>query len=137
MHSFVKFLGISALCVFSLCGCRSVRYVSVESVHDTIVKIKDVYHASMVHDSVYIKEYTKGDTVYRDRWHRTILNDTIRSTDTLFITKNDTIRVPVEVGKKSSWWERNAEEPLQSLLYTILVCLVAYGVVRLIQRFKK
>lgn len=91
----------------------------------------------MVHDSVYIKEYTKGDTVYRDRWHRTILNDTIRSTDTLFITKNDTIRVPVEVGKKSSWWERNAEEPLQSLLYTILVCLVAYGVVRLIQRFKK
>ena len=91
----------------------------------------------MVHDSVYLKEYTKGDTVYRDRWHRTILKDTIRSTDTLFVTKNDTIRVPVEVEKKSSWWERNVEEPLQSLLYTILVCLVAYGVVRLIQRFKK
>ena len=79
----------------------------------------------MVHDSVYLKEYTKGDTVYRDRWHRTILKDTIRSSDTLFVAKNDTIRVPVEVEKKSSWWERNILTPInRSLIISGIVFLV-------------
>lgn len=112
------------------------RYVPLESVHDTIVKIKDVYHASTVHDSVYLKEYTKGDTVYRDRWHRTILKDTIRSTDTLFVTNNDTIRVPVEVEKKSSWWERNILTPINRLLIISGIVFLVLALI-LIARKKK
>ena len=116
MHTFYKFLGILALVVLSLCSCRSVRYLPSESVHDTIFKVNDIYHANTLHDSVYIKEYIKGDTVYLDRWHRTVIKDTIRRTDTLYITKRDTIRVPVEVEKKASWWERNVQTPISHLL---------------------
>lgn len=57
-----------------------------------------------LHDSVYVKEYVKGDTVYqikyRDRWR-----DRIREVhDTLCKEKVDSVRVavPIEVEKKLS-----------------------------------
>lgn len=57
-----------------------------------------------LHDSVYVKEYIKGDTVriteYRERWRERIKE----VHDTSYMAKVDsvTVTVPVEVEKKLS-----------------------------------
>lgn len=57
-----------------------------------------------MHDSVYVKEYIKGDTIkiteYRERWRERIKE----VHDTSYISKVDSVQVavPVEVEKKLS-----------------------------------
>lgn len=89
--------------LIGLGACRSVQYVPVESVrHDSVVTI--LHHRDSVyqHDSILIKE--KADTVLIERWH-TRWRDRI-SHDTLYMSKTDTIRVPVPVERKLSKSER-------------------------------
>ena len=90
-----------ALFVFG--ACRSVCYIPVESVRlDSVVTILHHRDSIYQHDSVYIKE--KADTVLIERWH-TRWRDRV-SHDTLYISKTDTIRVPVPVERKLSKSER-------------------------------
>ena len=88
---------LAGFVLIGLGACRSVRYIPVESVrHDSVVTI--LYHRDSIcqHDSVYIKE--KADTVLIERWH-TRWRDRV-SHDTMYISKTDTIRVPVPVERK-------------------------------------
>lgn len=87
--------------------------------------MKDVYHANIVRDSVYIETYAKNDTIYRDRWHRTIINDTVLKHDTLYVSKVDTIKVPVPVEKKQGWWEKSVTKVKDYIVTTILVAVIA------------
>ncbi len=114
---------IACIIISILCGCRSTRYVPVESVrteykdrvmtvHDTmrdsVLMLNDVYR----HDSVSV--LTRGDTVYVDRWHtlrqtavdkgRTL--QSIAAHDTLYVVMTDSVRVPVPVERKLTKWER-------------------------------
>lgn len=97
---------INLLAGFVLIGlgaCRSVRYIPVESVrHDSVVTILHHRDSIYQHDSVYIKE--KADTVLIERWH-TRWRERV-SHDTLYMSKTDTIRVPVPVERKLSKSER-------------------------------
>lgn len=69
---------------------------------DTTYLSSHVRDSIYLHDSVYVKEYIKGDTVfivkYRDRWR----DRTREVHDTLWRTKIDSVQVsvPVEVEKK-------------------------------------
>lgn len=94
---------LAGFVLIGLGACRSVRYIPVESVrHDSVVTI--LYHRDSIyqHDSVYIKE--KADTVLIERWH-TRWRDRV-SHDTLYMSKTDTIRVPVPVDRKLTKAER-------------------------------
>ena len=94
---------LAGFVLIGLGACRSVRYIPVESVrHDSVVTI--LYHRDSVYqyDSVYIKE--KADTVLIERWH-TRWRERV-SHDTLYMSKTDTIRVPVPVERKLSKSER-------------------------------
>lgn len=114
---------IACVIISMLCGCRTTRYVPVESVrtkykdrvatvHDTVrdsVRVSnDVYR----HDSVLIR--MKGDTVYVERWHTLMLNSQLRNRaerskaahDTLYVTRTDSVRVPVPVERKLTKWEK-------------------------------
>ena len=97
---------INLLAGFVLIGlgaCRSVRYIPIESVrHDSVVTILHHRDSIYQHDSVYIKE--KADTLLIERWH-TRWRDRV-SHDTLYMSKTDTIRVPVPVERKLSKSER-------------------------------
>ena len=97
---------IILLAVFVLMGlgaCRSVRYIPVESVRlDSVVTILHHRDSIYQHDSVYILE--KADTLLIERWH-TRWRDRV-SHDTMYISKTDTIRVPVPVERKLTKAER-------------------------------
>lgn len=89
--------------LIGLGACRSVRYIPVESVrHDSVVTILHHRDSIYQHDSVYIKE--KADTVLIERWH-TRWRDRV-SHDTLYMSKTDTIRIPVPVERKLTKAER-------------------------------
>lgn len=87
--------------------------------HDTLV----------LHDSIYIREFIKGDTVYRDRveyrdrWRTRIVHDTIR--DTQIVEK--VIEHPPE----------KYIPPFYKHCTTILWIILAAAAVYVVVRFKK
>lgn len=92
-------------------SCTTVRYVPVvEHRTDTVQITKQQRDSIWLHDSIYMKEYMSGDTVYmlRDRWHTKYI-ESIRH-DTTYISKRDTIPCPypveVEVERQLTWWQR-------------------------------
>lgn len=97
------------LTLLLLSGCRSVKYIPVETVK-TEKEYIDRFKTDSVHvrDSVFVM--MQGDTVYRDRWHTEYREVYIR--DTIHVSERDTIRepYPVEIVKekykvpKSLWW---------------------------------
>lgn len=94
---------LAGFVLIGLGACRSVRYIPVESVRlDSVVTILHHRDSIYQHDSVLIKE--KADTVLIERWH-TRWRDRV-SHDTLYISKTDTIRVPVPVERKLTKAER-------------------------------
>lgn len=93
----------TGMLLIGLGSCRSVRYVPIESVrHDSVVTILHHRDSIYQHDSVYINE--KADTLLIERWH-TRWRDRV-SHDTLYMSKTDTIRVPVPVERKLTKSER-------------------------------
>ena len=88
-------------------GCKTVRYVPMETVKtDTIWQKQVVMDSVRVHDSVYVKEWMKGDTVYVDRavWH-TAIQERLR-TDTVYKSRVDSVAVPYPVEKQLTKWQR-------------------------------
>lgn len=97
------FLLITCILLASLltsCSPRIVERLVIQ--RDTTYLSSHVRDSIYLHDSVYVKEYIKGDTVfivkYRDRWR----DRTREVHDTLWRTKIDSVQVsvPVEVEKK-------------------------------------
>lgn len=91
--------GLMALLV----GCRSVEHVPVETVrHDTVAVIQVRADTFVRWDSVHVRE--RGDTVWLERY-RTVWRDR-RAADTVFISKADTVQVPVPVEKPLTRWQQ-------------------------------
>lgn len=100
----ILFLGLLVLA-----GCKTTKYVPVETVRTDTLYVSKLERDSIVkHDSVYFHVYEKGDTVYsvltkwkteyRDRYH----------TDTVYVSKTDSIPVPYPIEKELKWRERKA-----------------------------
>ena len=54
-------------------------------------------HDSTYHrDSIYIREYTRGDTIYLDRWRDRWREKTVIRTDTVYQDKATIIQLPPE-----------------------------------------
>ena len=101
---------VLAFLVSLLTGCTTTKYVEVEKVKtDTVYKSKIERDSVWLHDSVFVKEYTKGDTVFRDRdrWHTKFVEKLI--TDTVYKSRVDSIPVPYPVEKlvprELSWYQ--------------------------------
>lgn len=88
------------------CSPKIVEHVRTEYVYRDRVQ----HDTTFVHDSTYIKEYIKGDTLriieYRERYK--YLYKYINKTDTVAV--HDTLSVEkvkeVKVERKLSWWQR-------------------------------
>lgn len=95
----VAFIVGIALCAL-LGSCTTTEYVTVEKVkHDTTYVSKLQRDSIWLHDSIYVKEWMKGDTVYRDvdRWHTKYIEKQVH--DTLYQATHDTIPKPYPVIK--------------------------------------
>lgn len=106
-----------------LVGCTTTRYVTIETVrtdtlHHTIVRSDSVY----IKDSTSEREYTRGDTVYkerdrwRDRWHDRTVHDTV------YHSRVDSIPVPVPVEVVK---EVEAPLPWYTKLFVVIGQIVA------------
>lgn len=95
------------LIVFLMSGtcftsCRSVQYVPVETVKKDSIYINKIQHDSIYRrDSVYIDR--SGDTIYiyKDRYLYKYKN----LTDTVYISRVDSINVPYMVERKLTRWQ--------------------------------
>lgn len=119
--------GLAVLIVISLlCGCKTVRYVPVETVRTDSVAVERLVRDSVcVRDSVWVNRWTAGDTVfvdrvsvkwrYRDRWRR----------DTLRILRYDTVETPVPVERELGWWELARLKMFWPLVVVVVVLVIA------------
>ena len=127
-------IGMIAVALITLfCGCKTVtKFVEVEKVRtDTTYITKHQRDSIHVHDSVYLHEYTRGDTVYIEkvRW-RTDIKEKLRI-DTIYKSKTDTAKVSVQetIVKQESKWKR-----LGKMIGQMLVMLmILFGIYCCIQ----
>lgn len=106
------FLQLGCIIVALLCllSCRSTQPAIVEVVRtDTCIITKAQRDTIMQRDSVYVREYMRGDTIYvlRDRIQTAYRARDVR--DTIYISKHDTIPYPVEVVTEVHrlwWWQK-------------------------------
>lgn len=102
------------------CSPRIVEKVRTEYVY------RDVHHrdTTVQHDSVYIREYIKGDTVhhyeYRDRYvYRDRWRDSIQLREV-----HDTTAVEVKVEKPLTWSQKARINSFWPLLAALAILLV-------------
>lgn len=96
-------MAMLVLLAMAVTSCRSVRYIPVETVkHDS------VYVGKVVRDSIHVKDsvlvFVKGDTVKELRY-KYVYRDKAK-TDTLYVSRTDTIRVPYPVEAELTKWQR-------------------------------
>ena len=98
------FVGMVLMALVGLLSGCSPKIIEHEVVkHDTTYVEKIRRDSIYMHDSIYVHEYTKGDTVYRerDRWHYAwrdrLVHDSIylAKTDSIFIVKTREIEHPI------------------------------------------
>ena len=103
----VKGLFLGLLACLVLAGCRTVRYVPVETVRTDSVYVDRFTRDSVyLRDSVWVNRWVVGDTVYqdkvvykwryRDRWRH----------DTVAVVRRDSVQIPVPVERKLGWWQQ-------------------------------
>lgn len=132
----VRVLILGLLACIMLAGCKTVRYVPVPSVSVDSVYV-DRFHRDSVylHDSVFVNQYLKGDTVYRDKVVTRYRHKDRWRYDTVAVVRTDSVRVPYPVEKELSWWEKT-----RLYSFPILVAIVAvlsFVVVWLARKLRK
>ena len=97
-----KLIVKNILLASAIWSCRSIKYVPVES-----IQYDSVYLNKVVKDSIYIKDsvlLVKGDTIIEYRYK--YIYQYKDKTDTLYVTKTDSVQVPYPVEKQLTWWQQ-------------------------------
>lgn len=136
---------LCALLHVLLCGCASRRVTVGGSTQktDTVYRMNMVRDTVLVKDSVLVSIFSTGDTVYKTREVWRWRDRTKVRVDTVYksAVRVDTVRVPVAVERKLSWWERTVERPFKQVIVAFVVLGAIIGVlyvaVRLRQRRSK
>ena len=114
-----------AVLVSAACSCQSVRYVPVETVrHDTLYVNKVQRDSVVKYDSIHVRE--KGDTVWLEKY-RYLFVDKWR-TDTVYLSRTDSVQVPYPVERELTRWQRFRMEVGGFTFFTLVaLALVAVG----------
>lgn len=101
------FIIIPCIMLSLLAGCKSVKYIHVETVRTDSVYVDRYLRDSIYQrDSVYINRWTAGDTIYQDKIvYKYVYRDKVKY-DTVAILRSDTVRVPFPVDRELSKWEQ-------------------------------
>ena len=111
----VVFIALVLLSCFA-CSPRIVEKIKVEKEYIDRIQRDSV----ILRDSIWQKEYIKGDTVYQDRYvYKYIYKDKFR-TDTLIREVHDTTNVQVPVEKKLSFAQKVKINSFWWLLISII-----------------
>lgn len=118
-----------------LAGCRTTKYVTVPEHHtDTVYQVKQMRDSIYLHDSTFVREYVKGDTIFRDRdrWHTHYVERL--TVDTFYQSRVDSVLLPYEVVKEVprelTRWQR-ARIHMGELLLALIAAAAGFGLWRL------
>ena len=122
----VKGLFLGLLVCLLLAGCRTVRYVPVETVRTDSVYVDRFTRDSVyLRDSVFVNRWMQGDTVfvdkvsvkylYRDRWRH----------DTVAVVRRDSVQIPLPVERELGWWQQTRLKLFWPLVAVVVVLAVA------------
>lgn len=134
-------IGMIAVALITLfCGCKTVtKVVEVEKIRtDTTYITKHQRDSIHVHDSVYLHEYTLGDTIYIEKVRcRTAIKEKLRI-DTIYKSKTDTVKVSVQetVVQQESKWKRLGKM-IGKMLAVALLLFAIYCIIKIAQHFEK
>ena len=99
------------LCIL-LGGCTTTKYVTVPEYHtDTLLVSRNVHDSIYVHDSVWVSEQQRGDTILvtTTKWLTKYVERL--SHDTVYQHRTDSVPLPYPVEKKvevpadMTWWQ--------------------------------
>ena len=94
---------IAMVCV----GCKSVEYVEVETIRLDTLHHHELQYDSIVRiDSIYEREYVKGDTVYLEKIKYHFRDKTKMVTDTIVEKVVEVKEKPIEVEKELTAWQK-------------------------------
>lgn len=132
---------LCALLHVLLSGCASRRMTVGGSTQktDTVYKMNMVRDTVLVKDSVLVSIFNMGDTVYKTREVWRWRDRTNVRVDTAYksAVRVDTVRVPVAVERKLSWWERTVERPLQQVIVAFVGLGAIFGVLYVAVRLRQ
>ena len=124
-----------------LCGCASRRVTVGGSTQktDTVYRMNMVRDTVLVKDSVLVSIFSTGDTVYKTREVWRWRDRTKVRVDTVYnsAVRVDTVRVPVAVERKLSWWERTVERPFKQVIVAFVVLGAIIGVIYVAVRLRQ
>lgn len=110
-----------ATLIWVMCSCHSTKYIPVETVRTDSVYFSTFLRDSIyVKDSIYIKE--KNDTVFVDKYK--YIYKYVNLTDTVFIERCDTIRVPVPVEREPSFWDKTRQSATRIIKIAIFAITI-------------
>ena len=75
--------------VFLLVSCKTLNPTTLHNATQHYTTLHNVVDTIVLRDSIYIREFIKGDTVfrdrvaYRDRWRTHLVHDTVVKTDSI------------------------------------------------------
>lgn len=121
---------IVLLClVLSIVGCTTTKYVEVPVTHiDTLIQTKVQRDSIWKHDSIYLHEWMKGDTVYieKTRW-LTDYKERLRI-DTVYKSRIDTITKTITKTKTDSltWWQQTRIKFANVMIYLAILIFVVW-----------
>lgn len=126
----MKHLLVIIIALLALCGCRSTRYVPVESVR-TEYRDRDVERlvTDTVHDTRLV--WVKGDTVVDIRREERIRRVEIH--DTCYIERTDSVQVPYPVERRLNKWEQTKQDVggYAIVALAVMVCIAVVWLIKI------
>lgn len=117
---------LACLLITLLCGCKTVKYVPVETVRTDSVYVDRLARDSVyLRDSVWVNRYVLGDTVYVDKVSVRYAYRDRRRSDTVAVVRRDSVRVPVPVERKLGWWQQARLKLFWPLVAVVVVLAAA------------
>ena len=96
---------IAFMLAMLVCGCTTTKYVETIKT-DTLHHYELQYDSIVRVDSIYEREYIKGDTIYKEKEVYRYRNTHKAKVDTVRETKVEYVEKPIEVEKKLTAWQK-------------------------------
>lgn len=127
-----------ALCIM-IVGCKT-TYVPIER---EVVKYDSIYVYSIKVDSikeidsVYINTYTKGDTIFQDKYKYVYRYKDKLRIDTMLVERVDSfyIEKPIMIEKQLTWWQKFKQD-VGGIAIGVAIALLIYLAYTIYRRFK-
>lgn len=120
--------------IFMTCACRT-EYIPIET-----VRTDSIFLAKLQKDSIYIKDSVfvrqGNDTVWKEKYKQ--IYKYVLQRDTVFISRIDSVQVPVPIEKKIGFWEQKKQEAgliIIGMVITLAILLLRKWMIRIKNNF--